>query len=91
MSFKRIALFERIIRNNQYNDFLNFTLYMWVTRKLSLFNSAVILLQRPEAEYVKNEETWYKRYDRYIKSESTPIVVLNLTVYDAENAFSLVR
>ena len=76
MSYNRMALFERIIQNDQYNDFLDFATYMWITRRFSLFNSALIYLQRPGSQYVENEEIWSARYKRKIKPEATPIVVL---------------
>lgn len=49
---------------------------MWITKRCSLFNSAMILLQRPGAQYVENEYNWGRQFNRGINPDATPIVVL---------------
>lgn len=76
MFMGKAILFDRIIKNGLYEDFVDFSAYMWVTRRGSAFNAGLILLQRPGAQYVETEEAWQEKYGRYIKHEATPIVVL---------------
>lgn len=76
MALNRVALFDQIYRKGLYDDFVNFAIFMRLTKDYSFFNSALILLQRPGAQYIENEEMWERKYDRYIRPDSTPIVVM---------------
>lgn len=50
---------------------------MWQEKRYSLFNSALIYLQRPGALYVETENGWEKRFSRSIRPDATPIVVVH--------------
>lgn len=76
MTMGKLALFDRICENKQYKDFLAFSTFMWLKKRTSAFNSALILLQRPGATYVETEETWKNEYNRAVRPDVTPIVVL---------------
>lgn len=76
MALNKIVLFDRIYRQGLYNDFVDFAIFMRLTKGYSFFNSALILLQRPGALYVESEDVWEKKYDRYVRPDATPIVIM---------------
>ena len=45
-------------------------------RHLAPFNSMLVEIQRPGALYVLTEEEWRKKYDRGIKPNSRPVIIL---------------
>jgi len=76
MSYNRAALFNRIIQLGLIDDYISFAAFLWHEKGYSLFNSALIYLQRPGALYVDTEEGW-SRMRRSIRPEATPIVVIH--------------
>lgn len=76
MALNKVVLFDRIYREGLYDDYVNFAIFMLLTKGYSFFNSALILLQRPGALYIESENVWGKRYNRYIRPDATPIVVM---------------
>ena len=77
-SYKRRGygfLFQKIIEDGRYDRFLEFAVWIWVTRRWSLFNSALIFLQRTGCVWLLPEEKW-KDMGRTIKSSATPIVIM---------------
>jgi hypothetical protein len=76
MALNKIELFDRIYREGLYNDFVDFAIFMQMTKRYSFFNSALILLQRPGALYIESEDVWEKQYERHVLPEATPIVVM---------------
>ncbi len=75
MKYNKAGLFQRIIELGRWDDFLDFATFMFFDRRYSLFNSALIYLQRPGALYVESEIGWQK-HDRYVNPNAIPIVVL---------------
>lgn len=76
MALNKRILFDRIYQQGLYDDFVKFAIFMRRTKGYSFFNSALILLQRPGAMYIENENAWKKKYDRYVLPDVTPIVVM---------------
>ncbi len=76
MALNKIVLFDRIYRQGLYNDFVDFAIFMRLTKGYSFFNSALILLQRPGALYIESEDVWEKQYERHVLPDATPIVVM---------------
>lgn len=77
MGYDRGQLLNRIIQQGYWDDFLSFATYMWWEKRYSIFNSALIYLQRPGALYVETEAGWKTRFSRWIRPDATPIVVLH--------------
>jgi len=71
-----MLLFDRIYREGLYDDFVNFAVFMRLTKGYSYFNSALILLQRPGALFIESEDVWENRYERHVRPDATPIVVM---------------
>lgn len=76
MAISKYSLFDRLYSNEQYEDFIDFALFMWLTKRYSFFNSALILLQRPGAMFIETEEMWKKKYDRRVSPGISPIVIM---------------
>jgi len=76
MALNKMVLFDRIYREGLYEDFVDFAIFMRLTKGYSFFNSALILLQRPGALYVESEDIWEKHYERHVLPNATPIVVM---------------
>lgn len=76
MALNKFVLFDRIYREGLYDDFVDFAIFMWLTKGYSFFNSALILLQRPGALYIENEDVWEKQYNRHVFPDATPIVIM---------------
>lgn len=76
MALNKSELFNRIFHENLYDDFVMFAIYMQLTKGYSFFNSALIILQRPGALYIESEEEWERRYNRHVRPDATPIVVM---------------
>ena len=76
MALNKNLLFNRIYQEGLYDDFVNFAIYMRLTKGYSFFNSALILLQRPGALYVESENVWEKRFSRFVLPNATPIVIM---------------
>lgn len=76
MALNRTVLFDRIYREDLYNDFVDFAIFMRLTKGYSFFNSALILLQRPGALYIESEDVWEKKFNRHVRPDTTPIVVM---------------
>lgn len=85
-------LFNKILQNNQYEDFIKFATWMWYKKRYKLFNSALIFLQRPGARYVETEGKWEREYNRFIRPDATPIIILKPFgpvdfLYDLEDTY----
>ena len=76
MALNKSTLFNKIYHDGLYDDFVNFAIFMRVTKGYSYFNSALVLLQRPGALFVETEDIWERRYDRRVKPDATPIVIM---------------
>lgn len=76
MALNKIVLFDRIYRQGLYDDFVDFAIFMRLTKGYSFFNSALILLQRPGALYIESEDVWENKYDRHVRPDATPIVIM---------------
>lgn len=72
----KATLLNRIIDEGLWEDFVSFASFMWWEKRYSIFNSALIYLQRPGALYVDTENGWNK-HKRYISPGVTPIVVVH--------------
>lgn len=72
----RVTLLNRIIEEGLWEDFIAFASFMRREKRYSIFNSALIYLQRPGALYVDTETGWNKN-KRYIGPGVTPIVVVH--------------
>ena len=72
----KVTLLNRIIEEGFWEDFVSFAGFMWWEKKYSIFNSALIYLQRPGALYVDTETGWNK-HKRYISPGVTPIIVVH--------------
>ena len=68
-------IFMQLMRNNQWEDFRNFACFTFLNRSYSVFNCALILLQRPGATIVKNENNWSK-VGRFISPDATPLILM---------------
>lgn len=91
MALNKAMLFNRIVENGLYKEFLSFALYMRFNKGYSLFNSALILLQRPGTEYLETEDGW-KKLERFVKPNAIPIVVVHPFgpvnfIYDLEDTY----
>lgn len=75
MKYNKVGLFQRIIELGLLSDFLDFARFMYYDRRYSLFNSALIYLQRPGVLYVESEIGW-KKHGRDVNPNAIPIVVL---------------
>lgn len=84
-------VFFHLMQNNQWDDFENFAVFNYYNRGYSVFNSALILLQKPGATIVKSESRWNQE-KRFIKPEATPLVILQpkgpvMLVYDYSDTY----
>lgn len=77
MAYDKGSLLNRIIRNGDWEDFLSFATYLRWEKRYSMFNAALIYLQRPGALYVDTETGWEKRFSRWIRPDASPIVVVH--------------
>lgn len=71
-------VYSHIIKNDMLDDLLNYALYMFWTKGFSLYNCAVLLVQRSGLGYVATEQEWKKR-DRQIKPDARPLLALNIS------------
>ncbi len=78
MAGTKHLVYEEILNRGMYEDYLNFAAYMHITQKMSYFNSALVYLQRPGAICVKNEQAWFREYNRTLKPGVTPIVIMKI-------------
>lgn len=65
-----------IIKNDMLEDLYDYAPYMWQMSGLSLYNSAVLLVQRPGLGFAANESTWFRDYGRLIKPEARPLLIV---------------
>ncbi len=84
-------IFFHLMKNNQWDDFEDFAAFNYFNRGYSVFNSALILLQKPGATIVKTESRWNQE-KRFIKPEATPLVILQpngpvMLVYDYSDTY----
>lgn len=84
-------IFFHLMQNNQWDDFKDFAVFNYFNRGYSVFNSALILLQKPGATIVKTESRWNQE-KRFIKPEATPLVILQpngpvMLVYDYSDTY----
>ena len=85
-------LFNEIIDRGLYDNYVKLASFLYREKKYSLFNSAMIVLQRPNARYIETKHRWEKDYNRLLKPESVPIVILQPFapiefVYDLEDTY----
>ncbi len=81
-------VFERV----KVEEFFQFAIPMYWINNLSIFNSALVYLQRPGTYYVHTEYTWKEDFSRSIKPEASPIIVLQpfgpvQFLYDVEDTY----
>lgn len=76
MGSSKFFLFDKILKNGHYNDFLEYAKFMYSIKRFAVFNSAMVISQRPGAEYVDTESNWEKRFGRKIKPGAIPIVIM---------------
>lgn len=84
-------IFVHLMENNQWSDFEDFAKFNYFNRKYSIFNSALILLQKPGATIVKSENQW-NQSGRCIKPEASPMLILQprgpvMPVYDYSDTY----
>lgn len=87
-----IHLFNEIIEKGLYDNFINLSTFLFYEKRFSLFNSAMIILQRPNASYIETRHNWEKKYNRFLKPEAVPIVIMKPFapvdfVYDVEDTY----
>lgn len=87
----RNDIFFHLMQNNQWDDFEDFAVFNYFNRGYSVFNSALILLQKPGATIVKTESRWNQE-KRFIKPEAAPLVILQpngpvMLVYDYSDTY----
>lgn len=58
------------------DDWSEYGAYMWYASGLSLYNSAVLLVQRPGIGFAASENTWLKDYNRLPKPEASPLIIV---------------
>ena len=78
MASTKHFVFKEIMERGQYDDYLEFATYMYITLGMSYYNSALVFLQRPGAVCVKSEHAWYRDYERTLRPGVTPIVILKI-------------
>lgn len=87
-----MRLFNKLLEEHSFEDFLEFATFMYWSKNYSMYNSALIMLQRPGVSHVETEEKWLSKYSRNLLPEASPIVILvpfgpvNF-VYDIEDTF----
>lgn len=69
-------IFEYIVRHDMCDELLNYCVYMYRASRLSLFNSATLLVQRSGIGFATSEKTWLKHYGRYLKPEANPLIIM---------------
>ena len=69
-------VYQYLIDNGLYEDYLNFAASNLFTNGLSYLNSALVICQRPGAVCVHTENRWYRDYGRTIRPGATPIVIV---------------
>lgn len=87
-----IHLFNEIIEKGLYDNFIDLSTFLFYEKRFSLFNSAMVILQRPNASYIETKHNWEKNYNRFLKPEAVPIVILKPFapvdfVYDLEDTY----
>lgn len=83
-----------IIKNDMLEDLYDYAAYMWQMSGLSLYNSAVLMVQRPGIGFAASEATWLRDYDRLIKPEARPLLIVKpftpLDIYyEASDTYNL--
>lgn len=71
----QVYLFNYILRNGNFNDFINFAKFAAAKQNLSIFNAALVYCQRSGAIWVETEYGWNKN-GRFLKPNALPIVIL---------------
>ncbi len=84
-------IFLHLFQRHSIEEFADFATFNFFNRNYSLFNSALILLQKPGATIVQSEHAWNKK-GRFINPEATPIIILQLggpvmPVYDYSDTY----
>ena len=69
-------LFEHLEKHGKYEQFLEFAAYMHMERRMSFFNAALVIAQRPGALCVLTEHAWERDYGRTVKPNALPIVMM---------------
>lgn len=87
-------ILQYIIQNKMLDDWSDYGAYMWFASGLSLFNSAVLLVQRPGIGFAASETTWLKDYGRLPKPEARPLLIVKpfapLDIYyEASDTYSI--
>lgn len=87
-------MFIYILKEDLIDELMEYSLYMARTSRLSIFNAATLLVQKPGLGFAASESVWNKKYNRLIKPEAKPLLVLKpfmpLDVYyEACDTYSL--
>ena len=65
-----------ITKHDMLEEMFSYAVYMWHMSGLSLYNSAVLVVQRPGLGFAANESTWQRDYGRLIKPEARPLIIV---------------
>lgn len=89
-------VFVYLKRNGMIDELLDYSIYMFRTSHLSLFNSATLLVQRRGIGFAASESTWLKKYNRLIRPEAKPLIIMKpfapLDVfYEAKDTYSSIN
>lgn len=70
------SMFMYIREHGMIDSLINYCAYMHILTRLSLFNCATLLVQRPGIGYATTETQWQKKFNRYIKPDARPLIVM---------------
>ena len=68
--------FHKIFNLKKQDIFIDFLKFQKRCRRMSAFNNALVFIQDPKCYFYETEDTWMKKYNRKIKNESKPNVIL---------------
>ncbi len=69
-------MFKYILKNDLFDALMDYSFYMHFLTGLSLFNCTTLMVQRNGVGYAASEDTWRKEFDRYIKPEAQPLIIM---------------
>ena len=69
-------LFNDVHRYKNSKEFKNLMQFIARFKTLSPFNSMLVYIQRPESKYLLRASEWKNKYERGIKEDARPIIIL---------------
>ena len=83
-------LFARTLQLRSTDKFKEVIKFVAALREYSPFNNMLVKLQRPDAQYYATASHWKKKFERDVKPEAIPIVILRpmgpvMLVYDVDD------